>query len=82
MTKQEEIREILDKWADDQCLYLEQQKSCESRSDVGYCSDGVGAYRCLMERLNSKGVVMKVHAVMAGQHMTGVYLVEPLIGEG
>ncbi len=58
MSKQEEIREVIDDYTDDRCLYPD--RSCESRSDVGYCSDGEGAYRCLMERLNSKGVMIKV----------------------
>ncbi len=35
----------------------------------------------LITDLDSQGVVIKVHAVMAGQHMTDVYLVEPLIKE-
>ena len=35
----------------------------------------------LKQDLHSQGVVIKVHAVMAGQHMTDVYLVEPLIKE-
>ncbi len=60
MSKQEEIRELLKSWADDQCLFAEQHKSCEFRSDVGYCCNEDGAYKCLMEHLDKIGVALKV----------------------
>ena len=61
MKKQEEIREIIDAYTDDTCLYPD--KTCELRgSDIvgGYCVSDDGSYNCLMERLDKIGVVIKV----------------------
>ncbi len=60
MTKQEEIRELIDLYTDDECLYP--NKDCESRGLFNYCRLGNDAYKCLMKRLGEKGVVLKVAA--------------------
>lgn len=57
MTKQEEIKGILEAWADDCCLFLD--RSCNALGS-GYCSSSEEAYKCLMERLDKTGVVIKV----------------------
>lgn len=61
MTKQEAIREVIDTYTDDVCLYP--NMDCEWRGDAcssfEYCADGEGAYNCLMKRLGELGVVLK-----------------------
>ncbi len=49
-----EVREILEKWRDDECLYP--KKVCEWCSQ--YCVNEEEAYKCLYERLSSLGVVL------------------------
>jgi len=61
MTKQEEIKKVIEGFVDDECLYP--HKVCEFyRSPYCYSSDG--AYQCLMTRLNELGVVIKVDATI------------------
>ena len=56
MSKQEQIRKVIDDYADDTCLYPEQ--GCEFCLH-GFCvSEDV--YKCLMKRLGELGVVVKV----------------------
>ena len=57
MSRQEEIREVIDLYTDDCCLFPD--RSCNALGS-GYCSSGPEAYRCLMERLGNIGVVLKV----------------------
>ena len=63
MTKQEEIREVIDLYTNDACLY--KSKDCESRCPPVYyfCNDEDSGYKCLMERLTEIGVVLKVASV-------------------
>ena len=78
MTKQEEIREVIDAHTDDVCLY--QDSPCEFRGSYGYCISTDDAYKCLMKRLSEIGVVIKVdrelpescHTVK-GEHAHGYY---------
>ena len=61
MSKQEEIREVIDTYVDDGCLYPD--RSCKHLSHPkvgGYCPSQEDAYKCLMERLGKIGVVIKV----------------------
>ena len=58
MTKQEEIRRIIDAYTDDECLYPD--ASCESRSGHGFCRSYEGSYKCLIKNLDELGVVIKV----------------------
>ncbi len=63
----EEIREgIL------RCIHIHNGNNTYIEDDDALCDE-------IFHYLHSKGVVIKVHAVMAGQHMTDVYLVEPLV---
>ena len=57
MTKQEEIRKVIDTYTDDGCLYP--TKTCMSFKG-NYCISDDGSYTCLMERLAEIGVVIKV----------------------
>ena len=57
MTKREEIREVIDIYTDDDCLYP--NTTCEWHKG-GYCVSGDGSYKCLMKRLDELGVVIKV----------------------
>ena len=57
MTKQEEIREVIDAYTDDTCLYPTDKCDFRSRD---CCCDYERAYKCLMKRLNKLGVVLKV----------------------
>ena len=57
MTKQEVIREAIDIYTDDGCLYPD--RSCNALGS-GYCSSMEESYKCLMERLTKIGVVIKV----------------------
>ncbi len=57
MTKREEIRDGIDLYTDDRCLYPE--KTCISFKE-NYCIEEEGAYKCLMKRLDGLGVVIKV----------------------
>ena len=57
----EEIREVIDAYTDDVCLY--QDSPCEFQGKSGlevYCSSAEGSYMCLMKRLSEIGVVIKV----------------------
>ena len=55
--KQEEIREAIDAYTDDDCLYPD--KECEfCRGE--YCVSDEDSYKCLMKRLDELGVVIKV----------------------
>ena len=58
MTKQEEIREVIDAYTDDDCQYHD--RPCEFRGSYGYCISTDDAYKCLMKRLDELGVVIKV----------------------
>ncbi len=71
----EEIREIIDTYTDDGCLYFE--NDCGFRNDK-YCVSDEASYQCLMKRLDELGVVIKV--VLPFYTMSDV-LVEPLIKE-
>lgn len=57
MTKQEKIREVIDTYTDDGCLYPD--KDCVLRQDR-YCLSDEDAYKCLMRCLGELGVVIKV----------------------
>lgn len=76
-TKQEEIRELIELYAQDECFYLKDK--CKERGIYNYCISEDGNYSCLMKRLDSKGVVIKGN----GLDVPGVYekvtWVEPLI---
>ena len=61
-TRQEEIREVIDKYTDDGCLYPE--KACVRCSKEGYCASDNDSYTCLMKRLDELDVVIKVEAKM------------------
>ena len=64
MSKQTEIREAIDTYTDDTCLYP--NKLCQSRGTGryrGYCSSQENAYRCLMLRLDELGVVIKLSLI-------------------
>ena len=71
MTKQQEIREVIDTYADVACLYL--NTDCKFRGK-GYCSDDEGAYKCLMKRLDELGLVLKVDSakptILFGEEIT------------
>lgn len=63
MTKQEEIREVIDLYTDDRCLYP--SKECKCHSGVGgvgegYCLSDDDSYTCLMKRFTELGLVIKV----------------------
>lgn len=61
MATREEIREVIDAYTDDVCLY--QDNPCEFQSGPIkeiFCCDTEGSYRCLMKRLDGLGVVVKV----------------------
>ena len=61
MTKQGEIRKVIDAHSDDQCLYLDGVCKFRSNDFKGvYCSSDDGSYKCLMKRLTEIGVVIKV----------------------
>ena len=55
MTKQEEIKEVIAAYANDECLYPDEY--CEFRHL--YCVSEEDAYKCLMKRLDGIGVVIK-----------------------
>lgn len=57
MAKQEEIREVIDLYTDDECLYP--SRVCPSFKG-NYCDSDDNAYKCLMKRLDELGVVLKV----------------------
>ncbi len=57
MTKQEEIRKVIDTYTDDACLYPE--SSC-AFDRGGYCVSDDESYKCLMKRLDELGVVIQV----------------------
>ena len=58
MTIREQIREVVDRYTDDSCLYKD--KECESRGVNGWCVSTDASYLCLMKRLGELGVVLKV----------------------
>ena len=60
MSKQEEIRQLIDTYIGDVCLYPDTGCTSESvhRDFPGYCDSTEGAYQCLMKRLGELGVVM------------------------
>ena len=61
MSKTEEIREVLNAWRDDRCLYLSEDKPClQNALGNGYCSSDKVSYQCLTKRLSDLGVVIKV----------------------
>lgn len=59
MTKQQEIREVIDLYTDDECLYPD--KDCKFRDR--WCIEGEDAYKCLMKRLGELGVVIQAGSV-------------------
>jgi hypothetical protein len=77
MTKQEEIRELIDLYVDGKCLYPD--KDCAWRSEEGYCASDNDAYTCLMKRLSELGVVIKGEE--HPRYFVGYYSVEPLVKE-
>ncbi|KKN23685.1 hypothetical protein LCGC14_0902440 [marine sediment metagenome] len=60
MTKQQEIREGIDEYVDDDCLYPKTGCVHMPSKDFEYCNDRDGAYKCLTKRLTEIGVVIKV----------------------
>ena len=56
MTKQEEIRKVIDTHVDDGCHFPD--RSCDALGS-GYCSSADEHYRCLMERLDKIGLAIK-----------------------
>ncbi len=74
MSNQKKIREVIDLYQDDVCLYT--NKVCEARGQSNYCRFGDDAYKCLMERLTELGVVIKVNREMpdSGYDCDGYYL--------
>lgn len=66
----EKIKEVIDAYTDDRCLYPD--KDCESRGLYNYCRFSEEAYKCLMQRLDVLGVVIKADKA-------GCESVEPLI---
>ena len=58
LTIRDEIREVVDKYADYTCLYKDDD--CESRGRNGWCVSTDASYRCLMKRLGELGVVLRV----------------------
>ena len=57
MSKQEEIRKVLNGYVEDDCLYPD--KDCKHRTEYNYCRSEDDAYRCLMRRLDELSVVIK-----------------------
>lgn len=43
-TKREEIREVIDTYTDNSCLYPDEE--CESRGENGYCVSTKGGIEC------------------------------------
>ena len=85
MDKRNEIREAIDTYTDDECLFPD--RSCNALGS-GYCSSTEEAYQCLMERLTQIGVVIKVERVgkcgyckhplsVGGNHCTVAYCICP-----
>lgn len=68
MTKQEEIREVIDTYTDDVCLYPD--KDCEFYTEFWYCISSDAAYGCLMKRLDELGVVLKVEGELPDTELT------------
>ena len=82
----EEIREVIDKYVDDDCLYPKATCVHRSHKMPEYCTDNDGAYKCLMERLTELDVVIKVKKILPYTiYMHGetpdiaLYPVEPLV---
>jgi len=57
MSAREDIREVIDIYTDDGCLFPD--RSCNALGG-GYCSSDGEAYKCLIEKLSKMGVVIKV----------------------
>ena len=74
MTIRDEIREVIDTYTDDGCLYKDQE--CESRGRNGWCVSTDASYGCLMRKLDELGVVL-----MVGGNLD-VAECEPLIEDG
>ena len=53
----EGFRSILDRYADDDCLFP--GKVCEFFRN-SYCGNSDGAYKCLLQKLSELGIVRKV----------------------
>jgi len=84
MGKQEEIRQLIDTYVDDVCLYPDTGCTSESvhRDFPGYCDSTEGAYRCLLKRLGELGVVIKGESLaFSHPHLEAYFTVEPLIKE-
>lgn len=80
MTKQEAIKEVIDLYTDDRCLYP--GKDCASFSKEGYCLFDDHSYACLMKRLTELGAVIKGQCLgVSHPHLSAYYTVEPLIKE-
>ncbi len=58
MTKQGEIREVIDEYTDDVCLYKSRDCGHHSQPRFEYCLSTEGAYKCLMQRLGELGVAI------------------------
>ena len=82
-TKQEEIREVIDAYTDDACLYP--KKDCEHHCfgiNSEYCVHDDGSYKCLMERLGELGVVIKGKCLgVSHPHLADYYTFEALVEE-
>ena len=75
--KREEIREIIDNFADDGCSLPD--RNCEDMKG-GYCVSSERAYKCLMEKLSIVGVVIKVGTKnIVGSEAITLNITEPLI---
>ena len=75
--KRKEIREVIDLYADDGCMYID--KVCAAyRGD--YCVSDEGSYKCLMLRLGELGCVLRADT---GADLTGCCItrIESLIDE-
>ncbi len=60
MSRQQEIRKVINSYVDDDCLYPKAACVHRSHKMPEYCTDSDGAYKCLMKRLTELGVVIKV----------------------
>ncbi len=79
MSKQEEIREAIDTYADNGCLFPD--RWCNAWGG-NYCSSDIEDYKCLMENLTEIGVVLKGESLGASHpHLADYYTVESLVEE-
>ena len=80
MTKQEEVRKVIDAFVEDECLYF--GKTCEFFVR-GYCANADGAYKCLMKSLDGMGVVIRGGSLGGSHpHLANYFTVESIIKGG